>query len=109
MLEGAAIIAALLLARRRGRLVRRPQWGGRAREPIPSRYLAPHRRNVMDCRTCGAEVNVRIAHCPGCGADPRLPREEAETDLRARGIALPAMTRPPMTPPAAAAPEGQTS
>jgi membrane protease YdiL (CAAX protease family) len=121
MLEGAAIIAALLLARRRGRLVRRPRLGGRAPDPMQSESLVSHRRQkVMDCRTCGAEVNVRIAHCPECGADPRLPREEAEADLRARGIAPaapapgataaqpPPETRPPMTP-AAAAPEGQTS
>ncbi|MBN2204869.1 MAG: CPBP family intramembrane metalloprotease [Thermoleophilia bacterium] len=140
MLEGAAIIGALLLARRRGRLVSRPQMGGRAPDPMSSEYLAPRRRQtVMDCRTCGAEVNVRIAHCPECGADPRLPREESEADLRARGMAptgpgasaaaptpstepeapppvpgatapqSPPETRPPMAPPAATAPEGQTS
>jgi len=161
MLEGAAILGALLLARRRGRLVSRPPLGGRAPDPMPSRYLAPDRRKVMDCCTCGAEVNVRIAHCPECGADPRippgeaeadpclppgeaeadlrLPPEEAEADLRARGITLPTPgpsaatpppgtgpeasapvpgvtapqappeTRPPIAPPAATAPEGQTS
>jgi membrane protease YdiL (CAAX protease family) len=118
MLEGAVIIGALLLARRRGRLVPRPQMGGRAPDPMSSEYLVPHRpQTVMDCRTCGAEVNVRIAHCPECGADPRLPREEAETDPRARGSALPTpgpsvapdQVPPPLPPPGATAPEGQTS
>jgi len=75
---------------------------------------------VIDCPVCGSKVNALVHHCPECGADPRLPREEAEADLRARGIAPaapapgataaqpPPETRPPMTP-AAAAPEGQTS
>jgi membrane protease YdiL (CAAX protease family) len=109
MLEGAAILAALLLARRRGRLVRRPRLGDLAAGPLPPASRGRHRgTKVIDCRTCGAEVNVRVAYCPECGADPRLPREEAEADLRARGMAPPPVTRPPVAPPTAA-PEGQTS
>lgn len=120
MLEGAAILAALLLARRRGRLVPRPQLGGYAPGPkLPENLMLRHRPKVIDCRACGAEVNVRVAYCRECGADPRLPRGEAEADLRTRGIAPlppapplpPALPADPAPPPAtgSAAAEGHTS
>ena len=45
---------------------------------------------VIDCPVCEAKVNASAAHCPGCGADPRLSPEDARAGLLARGLSLPA-------------------
>ena len=64
---------------------------------------------VVDCPVCGAKVNALVPHCPECGADPRLPREAAEADLRARGITLPGAEPQLGGPAAGAAPSRQTA
>ncbi len=79
MLEGAAILAALLLARQRGRLVRRPR-GGVAAAPTP---MTP-------------AVAAAVAAPVSAGGLEPLPLP-------------PPPQPPPLGPPGATAPEGQTS
>jgi len=40
--------------------------------------------SVLICPLCGWRVNAAASHCPECGADIHLERDEALTDLVAR-------------------------
>jgi hypothetical protein len=99
MLEGAAILGALLLARHRGRLVRRPR-GGVAASPTPTRPAA---------------VALATAPVPAGGPAPPLsppPQADFAPPLPTPGATAsprPPEAPPPMAPSGAVAPEGQTS
>ena len=44
---------------------------------------------AINCPICRSRVNAGTAHCPECGADPRLPPDTALADLQARGLSWP--------------------
>lgn len=44
---------------------------------------------TVSCPLCGSQVNAETAHCPECGADPRLDAGRARADLAARRIGIP--------------------